>query len=108
MKAREISKKVGLVGGGVGFMLFLMFGLLQGALLGGTAGVQAGAFLFEGGALAEWTPRVLAALGMAAGVMSSAVIFITGGFATGRILGYAVGAGIEAKRGAGVPGAAHN
>lgn len=69
--------------------MFGAYGLLQGALLGGTAGVEAGNYLFAGGDLA---PRVLAGGGMVLGVILAAIIFITGGFATGRVIGYVMDA----------------
>ena len=86
MTDRETSKKLGLVGGGAGLVMFLLYGLLQGALLGGTAGVQAGM------ATGEMAQRILAAAGMVAGMAVTAIIFITGGFTFGRIVGLVIDA----------------
>jgi hypothetical protein len=86
--ARDLSKKMGLIGSGIGVVMFFIYGLLQGALLGGTAGIQAGSYLFTDSDLA---PRVLAGGGMVLGAVLAAIIFVTGGFATGRVVGYMMG-----------------
>lgn len=86
---KDLSKKLGLIGSGCGVVMFGIYGLLQGALLGGTAGVEAGNYLFADGDL---LPRVLAGGGMVLGVILAAIIFITGGFATGRVIGYVMDA----------------
>lgn len=99
---RELSKKLGLIGSGFGVVMFAVYGLLQGALLGGTAGIEAGKYLAAGSDLA---PRVLAAAGMLLGVGLAAVVFVTGGFATGRVIGYLMGS-VARKEAA--PSVAHN
>jgi hypothetical protein len=86
--ARETSKRMGLIGSGMGVVMFFVYGLLQGALLGGTAGIQASGYMFAESGLAS---RMLAGGGMVIGVVLAAIIFVTGGFATGRVVGYVVG-----------------
>ena len=81
----------------------MVFGLLQGVLLGGTAAVKVGGYLFaDGGAAA----RVLGVSGMVIGVALAAVVFVVGGFAAGRVAGHLMAA-CGRKHGA-VPSAARN
>ena len=61
MRAKGLSKKLGLVGTGIGTALFLIYGISHGALIGGTAGLQAGAVL---AGASQVIPRVLGGVGM--------------------------------------------
>jgi hypothetical protein len=106
MAGRELSKTMGLVGGGFGIIMFLVFGLFQGALIGGTAGLQLGGCLFGGGAGADLLARGLAGLGMIVGVLLSVTIFMTGGLAVGRFVGYAL-SGAPVGKAAEAPRAVH-
>lgn len=100
---RELSKKLGLIGSGFGVVMFFVYGLLQGALLGGTAGLEAAKYLAAG---SDLVPRVLAGAGMVLGVGLAAIVFVTGGFATGRVLGYVMGSVVRKEEA--TPSAAHN
>jgi len=108
MKGNGYSKKAGLVGCGVGAVLFVAFGMLQGSLIGGTAGVEAGGYLFSDGAVADLATRVLAAAGMLAGVAFAALVFLASGFTAGRLVGLGVDVIGAARKGEALPRAARN
>lgn len=95
----EIAKKSALVGAGVGLVLYAVFGLLQGALLGGTAGILLTNWVFGPGAMAvmagELITRAIIAGAMLAGVVVALVIFVTvasvAGYICGSLLGLMAG-----------------
>ena len=103
MKTRELSKSMGLVGSGAGVVAFLLKGLLQGALIGGTVGLKMGGYLFGESAMGgDVAVRALAAAGMLIGVALSAAMFIITGYALGRLAAYVVGEGAAEKKTEGI------
>jgi hypothetical protein len=90
MKRNGLERKMGYMGSGAGVALFAGYGVLHGALIGGTAGLQVGVFFCGTGVTCLLT-RIAAGLGMVAGVGMAALIFILGGYAAGRILGQVMG-----------------
>ena len=101
MDARKLSKKLGIIGSVLGIVMFLIFGLLQGILLGGTAAVKLCGYLFAEGGVAA---TVVGCAGVVLGVALAAVVFVVGGFAAGRVAGHVLVA-FGGKHGA-VPSAA--
>ena len=89
MKER-ITKKMTYLGVGAGLVLFTIFGLFPGLLLGGIAGLSMAGALFgtpvEQGIIA----RTLIALSMLLGVMVSGAIFVTISSAAGWLVGSAI------------------
>lgn len=92
---QELAKKSALIGAGVGLVLYALFGLLQGALLGGTAGVLFTNWVFGAGAMeimaGELITRAIIAGAMLAGVLVSLVMFVTITATVGYILGSVLG-----------------
>ncbi len=90
----ELMKKCGLVGSGIGLALFAVFGLLQGALLGGTAGVAIANYIFGANTFEvmgnDLLPRVIMAASMLAGVVISCVMFVVAGGVVGAAGGFAL------------------
>jgi len=108
MAKKELSKKMGLIGIGFGLIMFAVYGLFQGALIGGTAGLKLGCYLMGGGAAgANLLVRGLAAVGMLTGVLLSAAMFVTSGFAAGRIVGFVANEGPAVEKAGEVPRAVH-
>ncbi len=91
----ELTKKCGLIGGGVGLALFGVFGLLQGALLGGAAGLGIANHVFGANTFEvmgnELLPRIIIAASMLAGVVVSLVMFVMTGAMVGAACGFALG-----------------
>jgi len=88
----ELMKKCGLIGSGIGVALFAVFGLLQGALLGGAAGLAIANHVFGETTLElmanELLPRMIVAGSMLAGVIFSFVFFVITGAAMGAAGGF--------------------
>lgn len=87
-----IVKKCGLVGAGAGIALFAVFGLLQGALLGGTAGVAVANHIFGANTFevmaGDLLPRIIVAACMVAGVGVAFAILVSAGTMIGVVAGY--------------------
>jgi len=81
------SKQAAYIGAGAGLVLFAIFGLLPGSLLGGAAGIKLAGLLFtlplDPGILA----RIIVLLSMLIGVMVSGITFVTATATTGWLLG---------------------
>jgi hypothetical protein len=93
MRAKAaIVRRCGLVGAGAGTILFAVFGLLQGALLGGTAGVAVANHIFGANTFAvmagDLLPRVIVAACMLAGAGVAFVMLATAGTVAGIAAGY--------------------
>jgi hypothetical protein len=90
----ELMKKCGLIGSGVGLALFGVFGLLQGALLGGAAGLGIANHVFGANTFEvmgnDLMPRIIIAASMLAGVVVSAVMFVVTGAMAGAAGGFAL------------------
>lgn len=91
----ELMKKTGLIGGGIGLALFAVFGLLQGAALGGAAGVSIANHIFGETTLKllanELLPRIIVVASMLAGVIVSCLVFVVAGACLGVIGGFSLG-----------------
>ncbi|MBI5695433.1 MAG: hypothetical protein HZC51_06800 [Nitrospirae bacterium] len=105
MDAKRYSKMLGLLGGLAGAAAFVVFGFMQGVLVGGAAGLELGGYILgPAGMSAEAMSRVMTGIGMVAGIILSATMFISSGFAAGRLIGYAVRGGQAVKRSHGITG----
>ena len=87
MKNTENTKNWGHIGAWAGVAGFLAYGLMHGALVGGTAGLQASLYIAGGTAAADMVSRVMTAAGMLAGAGFAAFAFVVTGFALGRMAG---------------------
>lgn len=94
LKRADLMKKCGLIGSGLGLALFGIFGLLQGALLGGAAGLGIANHVFGENTFEvmgnDLLPRVIIAASMLAGVVVSAVMFVVVGTVAGAAAGFAL------------------
>jgi hypothetical protein len=82
--------KLGLVGAGVGLVLFALFGILYGSLIGGIVGLNVAGGLFGSPVAPSVISRIIIALGMLIGVMISGLIFISGPASLGWLIGLAI------------------
>lgn len=94
LKRADLMKKCGLIGSGLGIALFAVFGLLQGALLGGAAGLGIANHVFGANTFEvmgnDLMPRIIIAASMLAGVVVSCVMFVVIGTAVGAVAGFAL------------------
>jgi len=98
MKYRsEIAKKMGLIGAGVGLVLFALFGLLQGSVIGGAIGLDIVGGIYSTAASPTLMARVIIGASMLAGVIIAGVVFVVGTGSVMAALGYMLGWMIEPK-----------
>jgi hypothetical protein len=86
MKGR-ISKKATYVGAGIGLVLFAIFGLLPGSILGGAMGLNIAGTLFGTPVSSGVLPRIIVGMSMLIGVMVAGIIFVVGCSLIGWLLG---------------------
>lgn len=96
VKRSDIVKRCALIGGGTAIGFYAVFGFLQGAAIGGAAGVGLVNYLFGTSTLAlmanEILPRVLIAASMLAGVLMSCMVFTVAGSFAGAAAGFVISA----------------
>ncbi|HUJ17154.1 MAG TPA: hypothetical protein VL197_04100 [Nitrospirota bacterium] len=82
-----LSRKTAYIGAGAGMVLFAIFGLLPGSLLGGAAGIKLAGMFFglplEPGIIS----RVIVLASMLVGVMISGIAIVTAASAMGWLMG---------------------
>lgn len=92
-----LSKKGAYIGAGAGLVLFALFGLLPGSLVGGAAGLNIAGWLFgtpvEPGLLA----RIIVVASMLAGVLAAGLVIVTATSTLGWIIGKAVEATVHVE-----------
>jgi len=92
-----IARKTTYIGAGAGLVLFALFGLLPGSLLGGVAGINIAGWLFglplEPGLLS----RMIVLVAMLTGVLIAGLAIVTACSAIGWIVGKVLESGVHAK-----------
>src|SRR3989304_5292449 len=86
----SFAKKGLYVGTGAGLVIFVLFGLLPGSLLGGVAGLNIAGWLFGQPVESALLSRIIVFLFMLIGTLVSGVVIVTGvsviGWATGWVI----------------------
>ncbi|HAR46734.1 MAG TPA: hypothetical protein DCS05_11405 [Nitrospiraceae bacterium] len=89
----SIAKKTTYIGAGAGLVLFALFGLMPGSLLGGAMGINIAGWLFglplEPGLLS----RVIVLASMLIGVLVAGIVIVTASSTLGWLVGKAVESG---------------
>lgn len=99
-----LSRKAAYIGAGAGLVLFAIFGLLPGSLLGGAAGIKFAGMLFGLPLEPGVVSKAIVLLSMIVGVMVSGIAIVT---ATSTA-GWLVGNVIDAATGVPLPAAGEN
>jgi hypothetical protein len=103
-----ISRKTAYIGAGAGLVLFAIFGLMPGSLLGGTMGINIAGWLFglplQPGLLA----RVIVLASMLIGVLVTGIVIVTATSTVGWLVGKVLEPRTPTKEDAGEAKAAHN
>jgi hypothetical protein len=86
----SLSRKAAYIGAGAGLVLFAIFGLLPGSLLGGAAGLKFAGMLFSLPLEAGIISRIIVLASMLLGVVVSGIAIITATSTTGWLLGRAI------------------
>lgn len=82
-----ISRKTAYIGAGSGLVLFAIFGLLPGSLLGGAAGIKFAGLFFGLPLEPGMLPRIIVLVSMLVGVLVSGISIVTASSAVGWLLG---------------------
>ena len=91
MKSRNvIARKAALIGTGIGLAMFAVFGLAQGAMVGGVIGLDI-INRTMGAAGETLISRIALAASMLAGIAVAGVVFIVVFSAAGWLVGYTAG-----------------
>ncbi len=100
-----VTRKTAYIGAGVGLMLFALFGLLFGSMLGGAAGLTIAGWLFGIPVQPGLISRIIVLVSMLAGVLISGIVIVTASTTVGWLVGRLIeprvhaGEGAEAKVG---------
>ncbi len=98
-----ISRKTAYVGAGAGLVLFALFGLLPGSLIGGAAGINIAGWLFGLPLDPGVISRAIVLMSMLAGVLIAGIAIVTASTMVGWLVGKvlepraAIEKGAEAK-----------
>jgi hypothetical protein len=90
-----IARKTAYIGAGAGLVLFVLFGLMPGSLLGGSMGINIAGWIFGLPLEPGLISRVIVLVSMLVGVMLAGIVIIT---ATSTI-GWLIGKILEPTRG---------
>jgi len=86
----SMAKKGAYLGAGAGLVLFAIFGLLPGSLLGGAAGINVAGWLFGLPLQPGLISRAIVLVSMLVGVLSAGIMVVTAastaGWLTGRVV----------------------
>ena len=95
-----LSKKAAYIGAGAGLVLFAIFGLLPGSLLGGAAGIKFAGMLFGLPLEPGVVSKAIVLLSMIVGVMVSGIAIVTAtttaGWLVENVIGTATGVPLRA------------
>lgn len=86
----SLSKRGAYVGAGAGLILFAIFGLLPGSLLGGAAGLKVAGMLFGLPLEPTIVSRAIVLMAMVAGVLVAGLAIVTATSTIGWIIGRAI------------------
>ena len=89
---KEMTKKLTYMGAGCGIVLFAVFGLLPGSFLGGVMGLNIAGSLLGVPVASSIASRMIVGASMVAGVMVSAIMFVSATALAGWLVGTVVDA----------------
>ena len=92
-----IARKTAYIGAGAGLVLFALFGLMPGSLLGGAMGISIAGWLFGLPLDPGLVSRVIVLASMLIGVLVAGIVMVTATSTIGWLVGKALEAGSHAK-----------
>jgi hypothetical protein len=92
-----ISRKTAYIGAGAGLVLFALFGLMPGSLIGGAAGIGIAGWFFGLPLQPALLSRVIVLASMLFGVLVAGIVIVTVTSTAGWLIGKALEAGVHAK-----------
>lgn len=97
----SIARKATYVGAGAGLVLFALFGLMPGSLLGGVAGINIAGWLFGLPLEPRILSRIVVLACMLIGVLVSGIVITTATSTVGWLVGKLIDSAAPLKEGAG-------
>jgi len=95
-----IARKTAYIGAGAGLVLFALFGLMPGSLLGGAMGINIAGWLFGLPLKSGLISRIIVLASMLIGVLVSGIAIVTATSAVGWLVGKVLESGARTKEGA--------
>ncbi len=92
-----ISRKAAYIGAGAGLVLFALFGLLPGSLLGGAMGINLAGWLFGLPLQPGLVSRMIVLASMLMGVLVAGIVIVTATSTVGWLIGLLLESGAHAK-----------
>jgi hypothetical protein len=102
-----ISRKTAYIGAGAGLVLFAIFGLMPGSLLGGAMGINIAGWLFGLPLQPGLVARVIVLASMLMGVLVTGIVIVTATSTIGWLVGKVLEPGAHSKETAGEAKEAH-
>jgi hypothetical protein len=103
-----IARKTAYIGAGAGLVLFAIFGLMPGSLLGGAMGMNIAGWLFGLPLQPGLVARVIVLAFMLIGVLVAGIVMVTATSTIGWLVGKLLESGSHTKEKAEEAKAAHN
>jgi hypothetical protein len=91
----SLSRKAAYIGAGAGLVLFAIFGLLPGSLMGGAAGLKFAGMLFNLHLEVGILSRIIVLASMLVGVVVSGIAIVTAAASTGWLIGRVIDTSIR-------------
>jgi hypothetical protein len=95
-----ISRKTAYIGAGAGLVLFALFGLMPGSLLGGAMGINIAGWLFGLPLQPGLISRIIVLASMLIGVLVAGIVIVTASSTVGWLVGKVLESGVHAKESA--------
>ena len=92
-----IARKTAYIGAGAGLVLFALFGLMPGSLLGGAMGINIAGWLFGLPLQPGLVSRVIVLASMLLGVLVAGIVMVTATSTVGWLVGNALESGTHSK-----------
>jgi hypothetical protein len=92
-----IARKTAYIGAGAGLVLFALFGLMPGSLLGGAMGINIAGWLFGLPLHPGLLSRMIVLAGMLLGVLVAGIVIVTASSTVGWLVGKLMESGAHAR-----------
>ncbi len=94
-----IARKTAYIGAGAGLVLFALFGLMPGSLLGGAMGINVAGWLFGLPLQPGLISRMIVLASMLIGVLVAGIVIVTACSTVGWLIGKLIESGAHARQG---------
>ena len=94
-----IARKTAYIGAGAGLVLFALFGLLPGSLLGGAMGINIAGWIFGLPLQPGLLSRIIVLASMLVGVLVAGIVIVTATSTIGWLVGRVLEPGVHAGEG---------